>query len=148
MSLADQLKRRAAQGERVDADMLVETLILVGEQHLDKPRIDILDTGRQAPSALRRGVGTQQPALAIQHAVRRVDIFSRWRTDRDKPAAGGNGDDRRRTGQPASDAPASYHFALISMVPVAVRPKRSGRYMSSTLACGSTYLPGDTARTT
>ena len=28
-----------------------------------------------------------------------------------------------------------------------VRPKRSGRYMSSTLACGRTYFPGATART-
>ena len=42
----------------------------------------------------------------------------------------------------------SYFPAVTSTFSLAVRPKRSGRYMSSTLACGRTYLPGDTARTT
>src|SRR4029078_13732873 len=36
-------------------------------------------------------------------------------------------------------------FTLAVAVPV--RAQRSGRYMSSMLACGSTYTPGDTART-
>jgi hypothetical protein len=41
------------------------------------------------------------------------------------------------------------HFtAVTSTLSDAVRPKRSGQYMSSTLACGRTYLPGATARTT
>jgi hypothetical protein len=31
----------------------------------------------------------------------------------------------------------AFHLAVISIAPVAVRPKRSGRYMSSTMACGS-----------
>ena len=39
------------------------------------------------------------------------------------------------------------HFAVTASVPAAVRAKRSGRYMSSTVAAGCTNEPGVTART-
>src|SRR5260370_873323 len=147
MSLMDQLKRRPTHGKRVNADMLVEALILVGEQQLYEPRIDILDGSLQPPTSLGVGVGAQQSAVAVEHAMRRVEIFAeRRRAERCDPDTGGNGGNRGSAGKTCEREPPTCHFAaVISMVPVAVRPKRSGRYMSSTLACGSTYLPGDTA---
>src|SRR4051812_9009017 len=98
MSLADQLKYGAGQSNWVDADMLVETLILIGEQHRDEARIDILGAAREPPSPLVGSIGTQQLALAIEHAVRRVGR-DRRRPQRDEPASAGNADQCRSSSQ-------------------------------------------------
>ena len=50
-----------------------------------------------------------------------------------------------RGGCPPSPCPAPYFTAIM---PVEVRAANCGRYMSSTLAAGWTYVPGVTARTT
>ena len=59
MPLFYQLESRARHGRRVDAAMLVEALILVGEEHFEEPRIDVLDARRQPPAPLGGGIGAQ-----------------------------------------------------------------------------------------
>ena len=53
MAVADQLTGRARQRQRIDAVMLAEALVLVGEQHLEEARIDVVRRvagSRQRPS--------------------------------------------------------------------------------------------------
>ena len=64
--------------------MRAEALVLVGEQHLEKARIDVVERRRQPPAAVRRRVGAQQPAVAIDHLRR--DAQDRW------PSGGGPSD--------------------------------------------------------
>ena len=72
--LVDELEGRAAERERIDAVMRVEALIFIGEQQLQKPRIDVFDRRRQPPAPFRRGVGAQQLAVAVEHHVRGVEL--------------------------------------------------------------------------
>src|SRR3990172_6149347 len=118
--------------------MLVEALILVGEQQPNKARIDVLRISRQPPAPVRRGIGAQQPPVAVEHDMRIVQGLSERRWPQGiEPRAACQRDGCSRAGQACDDAPTACHFAAwISMAPVAVRPKRSGRYMSSTIACG------------
>ena len=66
-ALTDQLHHRPAERERVDAVMRFKALVLVGEQHGEEARIDVLARRRQPPATLERGVGPQQPPVAIHH---------------------------------------------------------------------------------
>ena len=135
-----ELKRGAAERQKVDTVMLVETFVLIGEQHFEETRIDILDGRRQPPAPLAGGVGAQQPALAVEHDMRGLHILAERRpAERIDPGNPGQRGQKSRAGKAAEDETSAFHFAaVISIVPVAVRPKRSGRYMSSTTACGST----------
>src|SRR5580704_17247783 len=63
------------------------------------------------------------------------------------PVHGGSCRGRRNCRQ-ISHGEQLYLPATTSTAPVSLRPERSGRYMSSTLAWGRTYFPSDTARTT
>ena len=141
MSAGHQLPGGARQRQRIDAVMLVEALILVGEQQLEEARIDILHRRRQPPAAFAGGIGAQQLAIAVEHHVRKFEILAeRRRSERIDPnATAGKHDQRGSAGDTRQDeAPVLHLPAVISTEPVAVRPKRSGRYMSSTIACGST----------
>ena len=60
--MGDELQRGAAEGERIDAVMLEEALVLIGKEHVEKARIDLLSRCRQAPAALARDVGPKQLA--------------------------------------------------------------------------------------
>ena len=105
-----QLRERAAERERVDAAMRLEALVLVGEQQRQKTRIDVLARGRQTPAALRRGVGPQQLAVAIDHEGGECEpLPDRHRAERGDPAcAGGQNHDgcrQRRDEAPAQPAP-------------------------------------------
>ena len=147
--MGDELKRRPPQCEYVHARVRVKAPILIAEQNVDEARIDLVDGYRQAPAAVLVGIGAQQPALAIEHDMRIVEtIAARHRAERGHVECNAcqPGDDR--AGEDREAVPPVSHRGAISTDPVAVRPKRSGRYMSSTRACGSTYLPGETARTT
>src|SRR5450755_3333917 len=79
MPLICQLKSGAAERQQIDAVMLVETLILVGEEQLEEPRIDVLLSRRQPPAPFRCGVGAQQSALAVEHRVRGLKILAERR---------------------------------------------------------------------
>ena len=68
-----------SEGERVDARMVPEALVLIGEQHVEIARIDVGARGRQAPAPLMRGVGTEQCALPVDYARRELDVTAERR---------------------------------------------------------------------
>src|SRR5580658_9642716 len=132
--------------------MAAEALVFVSQQHVEKARIDVGDRRRQAPAAVLCGVGAKQPAVAVEHLRRKFkSLAERHRAEPGDPADCGrqHGNERQRETGPNEAQSASHHFpAKTSTLPLSVRPKRSGRYISSTLACGRTYFPGATARNT
>ena len=80
------LERRAEKRQRIDAVMRAETFVLIGEQHVEEPRIDIGDPRRQPPAAFAGGIGAQQAAVAIDHAGREFDVLAeRRRPERSDP---------------------------------------------------------------
>ncbi len=66
MAARDQLSRGARQRQWIDAAMRIKTLILIGEQQLEKSGVDILlRVDRQPPAAVGHRIGAQQLAVAI-----------------------------------------------------------------------------------
>ena len=65
MAAPEPLPRRAQERARVDAAMLVEAPVLVGDQHRDIARIDVVRRRRQPPAPVGQGEGAQQPAVAV-----------------------------------------------------------------------------------
>jgi hypothetical protein len=113
--------------------------VLIAEQDVDEARIDVVDRGRKPPAAVLIRIGAQQPALAVEHDMRIVEtINARHRAERGHIECNAcePGDDR--AGEHCEAVAPVSHRGAISTDPVAVRPKRSGRYISSTRACGST----------
>ncbi len=135
-AIADELNGRAHHRQRIDAPMLLETPVLVGLQHFDEARIDLVHGCRQPPAALGRRIGPQQTAVAIEHLRRQFDIGETGdRAERPHPPRAtchrGDGHGGKSCENDAVDLHRITSGA-ISIVPVPVRPKRSGRYMSST----------------
>src|SRR5690349_21642638 len=129
--------------------MLVEPLVFVSKQQPEETRIDIFDRRREPPATLTGCICPQQPALTIKHDVRVLEVCPEWgRPQRIYPACAGNNNRGDDAACPGDNPLPAFHLTAISTDPVDVRPNRSGRYMSSTFAWGSTYRPGDTARTT
>ncbi len=128
--------------------MIAEPLVFIREEQFEETRINVTLADREPPSSLARRISAQKPPLAIEDDVRIVEILAeRHRSERMHPNCAGEHRRGATKGNCQNGSPA-FHLGAISMVPVAVRPKRSGRYMSSTFACGNTYRPGETARTT
>src|SRR5690348_17747856 len=93
-----------------------------------------------------RRVGAQQTAVSIEHHLRQFEIGAgRHRPERYDIGRTQRRDHHNCCGETDRDSALSRHRADTSILLVAVRPNRSGRYMSSTTACGRTYLPGVTA---
>ena len=139
MTGRDELKCGACHCLRIDAVMRPESFVFIDEQQLQELRIDILRRRRQPPTSLLRGIGAQQFAIAVEHGVRIGQILpERRRPERINERRAGERDHCGRAADPRNNEAPVFHFPAISTVPVAVRPKRSGRYMSSTFACGST----------
>ena len=61
-----------AQGERIDAPMAVEPLVLVGDEHLQVARVDLIGRDRQAPGAVACGERRQQPPVAVDDQGRSI----------------------------------------------------------------------------
>src|SRR5260370_406988 len=59
------LPGRAHKRARVDAAMLIEPPVLIGDKHRQIARIDVMRRRRQAPAPVRQGEGPEQPSLAI-----------------------------------------------------------------------------------
>ena len=77
-------------GDRVNSAMGPETLVLIRDQHGEVARIDLLDVRLQTPAPLRRRVGTQQNAVAVDHLDRVSQcIGARQRRQRAHPQAEG-----------------------------------------------------------
>jgi hypothetical protein len=71
--------------------------------------------------------------------VRIFEILAKWRSpERVGPGAEGEQQPGGKTARTSEKQLPAGHFGDISMVLVAVRPNRSGRYMSSTFAWGNT----------
>ena len=64
--------------------MLVEPLVLIGDQHLEEERIDVAERHRQPPAAVGGGEGPEQLAVAIddQSAENSKVAAQRWRRRR------------------------------------------------------------------
>ena len=56
--------------------MLVEALVLIGDEHVEEARIDIVGGHRQAPVAIMGDEGPQQLAVAVGHQRRIGDVFA------------------------------------------------------------------------
>ena len=106
-----------------------------------RTRIDVGNRRRQPPAAFARRISAQQAPFPIDHAGREIEVLAeRRRAERsDPPRRAGKS---RRAYENARENEMrflTHHFAAVtSMLPLPVRPKRSGRYMSSTTACGRT----------
>ena len=110
-AVGDQLRQSAAEGERIDPVMGAKALVLVGEQKLQKPRIDVLARRRQSPAPFRRGVGPQQLSIAVHHqGGKRKPLPERRRAERGDPPAAGRqyGNNRDRCGDKAQAQPAPH----------------------------------------
>ena len=140
VAVAGELECGTAERQQIDAMMLGKAFVLIGKQQLQKARIDVFLGRRQPPAPLAGGIGAQQLPLTVEHHVRCFEILAeRRRPQRIHPRSPGQRGQQSRTGKARQGEPPRFHFAAVmSIVPVAVRPKRSGRYMSSTTACGST----------
>ncbi len=135
-----ELKCGASKSRHVHPMVGPETFVLIGKEQFEETRIDVFLGRRQPPASLAGGIGAQQLALAVEHHVRGLEIFAERRpSQRIHPGADGQRGQKSRAGKTRQDKSPGLHFAAVmSIVPVAVRPKRSGRYISSTSACGST----------
>ena len=88
VAAAGELCGGARHGHRVDAVMGPETFVFIRKQQFQEPRIDIFLGRRQPPAPLAGGIGAQQPALAVEHDVRGVQILAERRgPQRIHPAA-------------------------------------------------------------
>ena len=54
LPMRHELQRSAAEGERIDARMLEEALVLIGEEHVEITRVDLIALSRKPPAALAR----------------------------------------------------------------------------------------------
>lgn len=121
--------------------MIVETLILISDQHTHELRIDLGRRGFEPPAAICCRKGPQQFAIAIQHLERslpcglqgrRIGLVQRIETE-------GRAAQKQRGRHDANDDclfPAHGVAERTSMRPVAVRAANCGRYISSTEAAG------------
>ena len=86
LSAGCELQRRAQHRPRIDAVMDAETLVLIGEQHVEETRIDVGDRRRQPPAAFARRISAQQAPFPIDHAGREIEVLAeRRRTERSDP---------------------------------------------------------------
>ena len=80
--------RRTHQRQRIDAAMRIKAFVLVGDEQCNEARIDVVGRGLEAPAALRRRIGPQQPALAIDNLRGIAQAFpARRRPERDEPGS-------------------------------------------------------------
>ena len=117
----DELERRARHGDRIDAVMVVEALVLVCEQKLEEARIDILRRCRQPPAARGRGIGAQQMPIAGQHQMRIVHVLAeRRRAERPGKAGAGERQQPERKGKADKKymkTPPHQRFVMAGLVP-------------------------------
>ncbi len=149
--MGHELEGGAHHGDRIDTVMLEEALILIGEQRVEIARIDLRARGRQPPAPFAGDIGPKQFAVTVEHHARDFEIAPKRRRpkrlEHAGDAAGQRGEHPHRADRGEHRAPLPFvlalygctHFAgATSTAPVSVRPNRSGRYMSSTTAWGST----------
>ncbi len=101
VATADQLKRGAAQGERIDAGMDAEAPVFIGQQQLEIAGIDAgPGVDRQPPAAVGHGVSAQQLAVAVDdRGGDPACLRQRQWPQRDHPHREGSGQDQAGCGR-------------------------------------------------
>ncbi len=90
-AVQDELRERAAKREHINAGMLRVALVLIGEQDGEEARIDIGARRLKPPAPFRRGVGPQQPAVAVDHHGRIAKLLpARRRAEGEGPPGSGS----------------------------------------------------------
>ena len=100
-AVRDELERRAGDRQRIDAVVLAEALVLVGDQQIEIARIDVLHGRGQSPASVDRRVGAQQLPVAVDHDGGELEALAeRHGTERMDPCGEGErakpDDDRSR----------------------------------------------------
>ena len=144
-AMSDELQKGSADRHGIDAVVVVEASVFIGDQHAQELRIDIGNAGLQPPASLGRGEGTQQIAIGVEHlgrnharAVqrRRIGAVRGFQAEDQGHRRQGSGSKADRN-LPSCLHDCAYCWAAsTSMRPIAVRAENCGRYMSSTLAAG------------
>ncbi len=114
-AMADELQKSTAERHRVDAVMIEEAPVLIGNQHAQELRIDIGDIGLQPPASLRRGEGAEQLAIGIEHFGRNdTGLVQRRR----KGAVGGVEAEGQRHHREGAHPDTNSNFSTASSCPV------------------------------
>ena len=145
-AIGDKLSGGAGKRHEIDAAMLAETPVLIGDEHVEERAVDILEVGIHAPAAFRRGEGAQEKAVTVDDLRRERRRIERWRKGTVERVGGpqrtarrqGDGSRAERGGPQSLECPPAHRCATTSIRPDAVRAENCGRYMSSTLAAGCT----------
>ncbi len=131
----------ATKRQHIDAGMALIAAVLIGDEHLQQGRVDVIDCGLKSPQALAGREGAQELAVSIEdfgrylpRRVQRGRVVSVCPIECGERGGGRDGD--RPDADP--DAPHPTHQGAVETViaPAAVRADSCGRYMSSTLAAG------------
>jgi hypothetical protein len=69
-AMGNELKGGAQEGQRIDATMPVEALVLIGEERLEVMRIDLVARRWQPPAAFAGEIGPEQLAVAVRTSAR------------------------------------------------------------------------------
>jgi len=93
-----ELHGSARNRERIDADVLAEALVLVGDQQVEITRIDVGDGRGQPPASVRGRIGPQQAAVAVHHDGGEFKRFAERHGPKgmDPGGEGGGGSKRNR----------------------------------------------------
>ena len=84
VAVQDELPARAQQRERVHARMLTKAPVLIGEQHIEVARINVIGARRQAPAPVSGRKRAQQPPVPINNKCRVREVLAeRRRSERD-----------------------------------------------------------------
>ena len=81
MAAGGELAGGAGQRQHVDAFMVPEALVLIGDQHVDELLVDLVEPGFEPPVAVRRGEGAQQLAVAVLDFGRDGEFGRQWRRE-------------------------------------------------------------------
>ena len=77
--MGGELPCRPQHGQRIDADVMVKPLVLVGQEHCDELRIDGIQRRRETPAPFVRRLRKQQGAVPVEHLGRHIRSTQRRR---------------------------------------------------------------------
>jgi len=137
MASSHPLARGAQQRQRIDAVVVEEAMVLISAEQREVALIDLISARGQAPFAVRRLEGAQHGMIGAEDngrcRARPAEI------GREKCVGGKHchGESACR-GNARNQEAAPHGRASTVTVPIAVRARIFGRYMSSAVAAGST----------
>ncbi len=66
-AVGDELQRGTSERQRVDPVMFAKALVLIGDQHLDEARVDVLRGRLQPPQSILGREGAQEAAVSVEN---------------------------------------------------------------------------------